>query len=404
MVRKTNRIWIALVWGIAFIAFLFLLWLKAVIGILEWTDLLGLILFATLGGVGTLLVTRQPANPVGWTFFAAFCYVIFDTFLEALSLLYLERSSEITFVSERTVAFIHAYKSEILSVVVWCSLLVFPILYFPNGQLLSRRWRYFLWLIIALLVLFTIGGVFSPELVSERFPEFQNPLSVLLAGQILAVVNVFLVFFLLVPPLTLVLRFRGANAVERQQIKWPLFSALIIAIGIGLGILAAIIVGQESLVFQIGVALEALGLMSFPITIGIAILRYRLYDIDLVISRTLLYTALTALLGLVYYTSVVFLQQFFPVDSPVAVVLSTLAVAALFAPLRRRIQDFIDRRFYRRRYDAEQTLATFSAKLRDEVDQDELTKAILDTVKETLQPREVTLWWQRSETGVRQTE
>jgi hypothetical protein len=139
-----------------------------------------------------------------------------------------------------------------------------------------------------------------------------------------------------------------------------------------------------------------------PITVGFAVLRYRLYDIDLIIRKTLVYGALSATLGLVFFGGVALLQRVFggitgTEDSPVAIVISTLMIAALFSPLRRRIQDFIDRRFYRQKYNAEQALADFTATARNETDLDALSSKLVEVVSQTMQPERVTVWLAKSE-------
>jgi len=184
--------------------------------------------------------------------------------------------------------------------------------------------------------------------------------------------------------------------VERQQIKWFAYAAVLIGVGF-----------FASLVFSGGLGSLAwfsfiLGFMVLPVATGIAILRYRLYDIDRLINRTLVYGALTAVLVVIYLVSVVALRGlvfgFTGRSSQLVVVASTLAIAALFNPLRWRIQGFIDRRFYRRKYDAARTLETFSARLRNETDLDELNGELVSVVKETMQPAHASLWlWEREE-------
>jgi hypothetical protein len=190
---------------------------------------------------------------------------------------------------------------------------------------------------------------------------------------------------------------RGARGIERQQIKWLLYAAPIWFFGSALKIAVfyfSVIEGPWGLWF--GYVLVVVGGLSGPIAIGVAILRYRLYEIDLLINRTLVYGALTATLVAVYVGSIVVLQSLVRTltgqKSQLAIVVSTLVVAALFNPLRRRIQGFIDRRFYRRKYDAAKTLKTFSAKLRDETDLDALSDDLVGVVRETMQPAHVSLW------------
>jgi hypothetical protein len=192
--------------------------------------------------------------------------------------------------------------------------------------------------------------------------------------------------------LSLALRFHRAAGVERQQIKWLLYVA------------ALFLTAQLAISFgAIGEQFTSLVALGFPIAIGIAVLRYRLFDIDVIIRKTLVYTALTALLALVYFGSVVLLQRLFGAvtgigQSPLAVVVSTLVIAALFTPLRRRIQDAIDRRFFRKKYDAQRVLAQFALTARDETDLDTLTGELARVVQETMQPEQVSVWLKDSRT------
>ncbi|MFN2152780.1 MAG: hypothetical protein ACK2T5_14345, partial [Anaerolineales bacterium] len=195
--------------------------------------------------------------------------------------------------------------------------------------------------------------------------------------------------------ISLFVRFHRARGVEREQIKWLFYAAAVFA----LFYLPSFIGNTYSENDNLWNMLLPIGMSTFPIAIGIAILRYRLYDIDIIIRKTLQYAILTGLLALVYFGNVILLQSLtenlFGEQSPLVIVLSTLAIAALFNPLRSRIQDFIDRRFYRKKYDAEQALAQFAATARDEVDMDQLNAALLQVVEQTMQPESVSLWLQQ---------
>jgi hypothetical protein len=188
---------------------------------------------------------------------------------------------------------------------------------------------------------------------------------------------------------------RRAKGVERQQIKWFAYATVVLVGGV---VLAFTISEATGLLWlgEIGFVLTMVGLAGLPIAIGIAVLKYRLYNIDRIINRTLVYGALTAMLLAVYVADIVLLQRIFILltgeRSTLAVVASTLMIAALFNPLRRRIQGFIDRRFYRSKYDARKTLETFSAKLRDETDLDALSDDLVGVVRDTMQPAHVSLW------------
>jgi hypothetical protein len=191
---------------------------------------------------------------------------------------------------------------------------------------------------------------------------------------------------------------RGARGIERQQIKWLLYASAIFFVGNVLKNTVFSPLGGVSWGLWVGYLLVAVGGLGGPIAIGIAILRYRLYEIDTLINRTLVYGSLTGMLVAIYFSVVATAQEIFRVlsgqaeQSQLAIVVSTLVIAALFTPLRRRIQSFIDRRFYRRKYDAAKTLEAFSATLRDGTDLDALNADLVGVIRETMQPAHVSLW------------
>jgi hypothetical protein len=195
--------------------------------------------------------------------------------------------------------------------------------------------------------------------------------------------------------ISLVVRFRRARGVERQQIKWFAFSGVVFCAVFAAGPFLWSL-PQVAATAWIWPVLFLAGASTVPLTIGIAILRHRLYDIDLIINRALVYAPLSATLALIYVGSVVGMQVVFRAltgqESTLAVVASTLAIAALFNPLRRRIQSFIDRRFYRSKYDAAKTLAAFGSRLREETDLDSLSDDVLGVIRETMQPEHASLW------------
>jgi hypothetical protein len=278
----------------------------------------------------------------------------------------------------------------------------FLLLLFPTGRLPSRRWRSLAWAIVTAGALSLVAGPFVPG--ESGFMPLENPLGIEgyagAAVTVLAYGGAVLVLVAVLPSaFSLVRRYRRASGTERGQIKWLALAASLLGATIVLDLLAFDVLIGDTLWTALYTAVDA----SLFVAVGIAILRHRLYDVDVLINRTLVYGALTASLALVYLGGVVSLQYAFRVltgsTTQLAIVASTLAIAALFSPLRRRIQSFVDRRFYRRKYDAGETLARFGSRLRHETDLDRLGGDLVGVVRETMQPAHASLWLR--ETGER---
>jgi hypothetical protein len=269
----------------------------------------------------------------------------------------------------------------------------FLLLLFPDGRLPSPRWRPVAWCAALGLIGFLAGAALQTGPLGD-FPRIVNPYGV--DSLILAVVAVtgaiLAAASMVASAVSLIVRMRRAGRAQRQQIKWLAYGGAIV---VGT-VFASVVISIWSA--NVGIAVVSVGLLGVPIFTGVAIARYRLYDIDIVVNRTLVYGALTAALVAVYFGGVVTLQILFRAltgqeqQPQLALVVTTLAIAALFDPLRRRIQSFIDRRFYRRKYDARKTLEAFSVKLRDETDLEALSGDLEGVVRETMQPAYVSLW------------
>jgi hypothetical protein len=235
----------------------------------------------------------------------------------------------------------------------------------------------------------------SPGPISVGLGPIHNPLGVESLPSVIKVVEQVVNTLLFAAVISLFVRLRRARELQRQQIKWFVYATALTICGGIVTYPVSEAIGSQWLKW-IGFVPFIVGVMAIPISMGIAILRYRIYDIDVLINRTLVYALLTASLVAVYFGAVVLLQRFFVLltgeKSTLAVVTSTLLIAALFNPLRRRIQGFIDRRFYRKKYDARKTLEVFSAKLRDETDLDALSGDLVGVVRETMQPAHASLW------------
>jgi hypothetical protein len=334
--------------------------------------------------VGAVLAGRRPRHPVGWLLLALGLSVTVDGVTDSYARYGL-------LVSPGALPAIGHLRAFGDTFAIWPACIGFILLLTPTGSLPSPRWRW--WAVIAAVapVLWLVAIVLGNATV--RFPlySFPNPYFVpALAAPATAVALPAVMVTLLsvvVGGASLVVRFRRARGVERQQLRWVALAAVVAATGIPVAV-AGIWIESPAVV---GVAVLGSAVV-LCLAIAAAVLRYRLYDLDRVISRTLAYAMLTVLLGLGYAGVVLGLGRLLPQDSSLVVAAATLAVAALFQPARQRIQQVVDRRFNRRRYDAERTIAAFSARLREQVDLDTLAADLLAVVDQTMQPTQVTLW------------
>jgi hypothetical protein len=335
--------------------------------------------------VGAIVASRHPRNPIGWIF----CTVGLVTGLDALTHGY----TEFWLASGRgprsfgeTAAWFGTWAWIVETVA-----LTFLLLLFPDGRLPSPRWRPAAWCAGLGISGFVVSYALEAGPLAD-FPQVVNPYGV--DSSLVRIVGitgaVLLVGSMVASAISVIVRARRAGRVERQQIKWLAYGGAVV---VGLIFVAGVISIWS---VRVSIAGTNLALLGLPIFTGVAIARYRLYDIDIIINRTLVYGTLTATLVALYFGSIVMLQRVFVAltgqQSTLAVVASTLTIAALFNPLRGRVQAFVDRRFYRRKYDARETLESFSAKLRDETDLDALRDDLLGVVRETMQPAYVSLW------------
>jgi hypothetical protein len=354
--------------------------------------------------VGALVASQRPANPIGWIWLTAgFALALFSAAGEyAIHALVSQPGS---LPGARVAAWLREW--------IWVPSVgligTFLVLLFPDGRLLSRRWRVVAGLAVVAVVFWVLSKAFLPgQLVETPGIGIANPFGIEAAREVLvllgAVGSSLLPLCFVASAGSMIVRFRRSRGMERQQLKWFAGAAALLAVTFAATAVSSFIVGAlpgpsaPSLALKVAQDITIITFAGLPIAAGIAILRYRLYDIDLLINRTLVYGSLTAVLATVYFGGVAAAQATFQAltgqeEQPqLAIVVSTLVIAALFNPLRRRIQSFIDRRFYRRKYDARKTLEAFSAKLRDETDLDALSNDLVGVVKETMQPAHVSLW------------
>jgi hypothetical protein len=373
--------------------------------------------------VGALVASRRPENPIGWIFCGTGVLYGVQAFASGYAN-YALLGHDGSLPGGEVMDWISG----------WVGVPILPlagallVLLFPNGKLLSRKWQPVVWIAASGSVMLALAAALDPGSLLFQ-PTFDNPLgfggdigklgpsgsrpsldqpflarpaapNINASGIVEILVRVGF-FFVLVSWLfavaAMITRMDQARGAERQQLKWFVYTVALLVVGF----LAALLgFGQHSVAWNLGIA----AFNFLPIAAGIAILRYRLYDIDVVINRTLVYGTLTAALALVYVASIVLFQGLFRAltggTSQLAVVASTLAIAALFVPLRRRVQAFIDRRFYRRKYDIATTLQAFNVRLRNEVDLDSVADDLVEVVEETMQPAHVSLWLRPPDTKV----
>jgi hypothetical protein len=355
----------------------------------------GFIFPLVFSGLGALIITRAPGNQVGWLLMISALGGVnpASTILENLP-----TPTHVT-----PGLFLLIWLEGWSWIPVIFSIFLIP-LYFPTGRPPSPRWNWVSRLAIGMWLFFILVAPFIEPLVplNEAW-TLPNPIGFIpmdvVNGPPMIFWGIGLVTVVASSVVSLYVRYRRAQEVERQQIKWLLYAgALFVAVYVPAG-LFTLSTNVSTINVLMGL-LFMVSILAIPAAIAVAILRYRLYDIDVIIRRTLQYTLLTGLLALGYFGSVVLLQSLFSAfgaeSSSVVIVLSTLGIAALFNPLRKRIQDVIDRRFYRKKYDSERALAEFAATARNETDLEALTAQVVGIVEKTIQPERVSLWLRSS--------
>ncbi len=357
---------------------------------------LNVALVASTVTVGAVLIRRLPRHPVGWFLFTGGLLVAVSAAAGALADYGL---------NEQPGSIPDAVGFEIISSTtggMYLGLLGgFVPLYFPTGRLLSPRWRVVVVLGFAATFLPAITNLLGPLPVGSYPADATNPIALGgIGGQLIALMNVVLniagLAALVLVIASVALRYRRAHGVERAQLKWFAYVGLLVVPVLVIAIVTSTatsgpLVALANLGWIIGVG----GLALLPVSIGIAILRYRLYDIDRLVSRTISWAAVTLILGASFVLVILVAQALlapFTGSNELAVAGSTLIVAALFQPIRRRVQRFVDHRFNRARYDADRTVRAFAGRLRDEVDLEQLQAEILATVSQTVEPTSVSLW------------
>jgi hypothetical protein len=349
-----------------------------------------LLFIGAFSGMGYLLASRRPDNPIGWIFGLMGFGITVGIFTGNYAEHALRVDPGALPVPEMMAWVGNWYWALGLAPIA------FVLLLFPDGRPLSPRWGIVGRLIALAMAVWFVAWAFMPgPMTNAGYDSIDNPLGVPVAGPILRVLGaasgIVLIGGIVASALSVIFRFRRSAGNERRQMKWLTYAGGVVLVAVVVSILLEFGLGPNpALVKYLQLALTA-SLAAVPVAIGVAILRYRLYDIDLIINRTLVYGALTAILAGTYVLIVTIAGTLIQ-GSELVTAAATLGVAGLFQPLRRRIQGFIDRRFYRSRYDAARTVEAFSNRLRDEVDLEAMRAQLVGAVQQTMQPRRVSLW------------
>ncbi|MDQ3610144.1 MAG: hypothetical protein M4D85_00815 [Actinomycetota bacterium] len=359
-----------------------------------WGTAAGTLFVAVFATTGALIALRQPANPIGW--------------LLCLAALTFTIGGVCVGISDQAVE--QRWHGAGVTAAAWVGTFVwmlgagpaatFVLLLFPDGRLPSRRWRPVAWVAGGSLATTFVGLALAPGRIEDT--RVTNPFGAGGGTEVMSTVAgvglVLLFASILASCASLVARYRATGHEQRQQLKWLAWSLPVVLAWLVASIwVEATYTGERAV--DIANALSSIGLIIVPVAIAIAMLRHRLYDVDIVINRTLVYGSLTVTLAASYLGTVLVLQlvlEPLTVESDLAVAGSTLAVAALFRPARARIQAIVDRRFFRARYDAALTLEDFAARLRNQIDLDTVGTDLRGVVHDTMQPAHVSLWLRRT--------
>jgi hypothetical protein len=346
-----------------------------------------------------LELSRRPKNFVGWIFCGMGIVFGVSVFAESYASYALAAGSD-SLPGGVYMAWFSGEVLVLLGLFLGSALLV---LLFPNGRLLSRSWRAVVWLAVGGSAMTALSFATSPGRISP-YPSYRisNPFGI--EGNLRTIVDVLgrlgaatVLVCCVLAVISVFVRLQSARGEERQQIKWFAYAAAVLLSTFFLGLPLAAVIGAIGGAWAELIPI-VIGVLAIPAAVGVAMLRYRLYDIDRIINRTLVYGSLTLMLALVYFSGVTVTHALFQTltgqerQPQLLVVASTLLIAALFTPLRRRIQSFIDRRFYRRKYNATKTLESFSAQMRNETDLEALSDDLVGVIRETMQPAHISLW------------
>ena len=361
----------------------------------SWDTLLLPVVILAFATVGALVASSRPENAIGWLFLSgAFLWTAGELALEYG--VYALITDPKALPAGAWAAWFGAWARGI----GWFLIVTFLLLLFPTGTLPSSRWRPVLWGTVGLVVVYTFSAWLSPESNDVRLAPVSNPTGLELEpmGVLYELANSVFPLLIVASGAAVIVRFRRSTGDERQQLKWFTYAVMVMTVVFVFWFSLALtgIVAPSSLMYDVPI-------IGLPVATGIAVLKHRLYDIDIIINRALVYSVLTISLILVYVGGVAGTQTVFRFltgqdqQPQLAVVASTLAIAALFNPLRRRVQRLVDRRFYRSKYDAAKTLERFGVRLRDEMDLDTLRNDLVSVVEETVQPAHVSLWLKETE-------